>query len=148
MHGFLQNCARPKKKGVQKDKWNQRWTELVRCCLAPCLINWVACQSGWSLSLWVGDLGFKCFYNRDLCHECISSRRKDNHFQWMVVYLFCRKTWFPGTNELKFLRIAWGRSAQIHGSLGQMAPDSQEQYVFSRKMGSKHGSPRQPKFPR
>jgi hypothetical protein len=84
----------------------------------------------------------------DLCHVCISSRRKDYHFQWMVVYLFCRKTWFPGTSELKFLRIAWGQSAQIHGSLGQMAPDSQEQYVFSRKMGPKHGSPRQPKFPR
>jgi len=33
LHGFLQNCARPKK-GVQKDKRNQCWTELIRGYLA------------------------------------------------------------------------------------------------------------------
>jgi hypothetical protein len=34
LHGFLQNCAKAEK-GVQKDKGNQPWTELVRGCLGP-----------------------------------------------------------------------------------------------------------------
>ncbi len=51
--------------------------------------------------------------------------------EWLCI-CFVGKHDSLGQMSSRFLGLLGGQSAQIHASLGQLAPDSQEQYVFSQ----------------